>query len=313
MFQFDAGTYDDTIARYGSDIVTVEGNTAAVVPFLVERAIQSVDGVSSEEDALSWMNAVPVQDGDPEFEAWLYFVAWRYNGCMGCTSVQEKYRKATHEVMDEFGAEFWSEAGEVPSCDKVPPAGRLLEENERCFRGGGNPTYWRSESAGHGGGLRWTLTTDSEVIDNYGVWTFDFVKAGEYEVLVYTDGGTYGQSSAANYEIVHGGTTDTVVIDQTTVDGFQSLGVFDFAAGPEQHVRLNDNTGEPYAEDGTRLMFDAVSVKPPGDDEPDKPGEEEPDVPGGALGGCSTTGSQPSLWMLLALGLFARRRARPRR
>ncbi len=108
MFQFDAGTYAQTIAQYGEDIVTMEGNVDAVVPFLVTRAIQSIDGVNTEAEALAWMNSITIENGDEQYERWLYFVAWRYNGCMGCTSQINKYRNGTNKLYAEFGADFWT-------------------------------------------------------------------------------------------------------------------------------------------------------------------------------------------------------------
>ena len=107
MFQFDAGTHNQTISQYGRDIVTLEGNVSEVVPFLVQRAIESVPGISSEQQALDWMNAIPIADGDPEFEKWLRFVSWRFNGCQGCTSQANKYRNGTHMLQSELGSSFW--------------------------------------------------------------------------------------------------------------------------------------------------------------------------------------------------------------
>jgi hypothetical protein len=119
MFQFDAGTYADTIATYGPEIVTLQGNVDAVIPFLVRRAVESVDGVTTEQEALAWMNAITIIDGDADYEAWLYFVAWRYNGCKGCTAQINKYRAGTNKLRDEFGPEFWR-VEQAPDPD-VPP------------------------------------------------------------------------------------------------------------------------------------------------------------------------------------------------
>jgi uncharacterized protein (TIGR03382 family) len=107
MFQFDSGTYAQTLATYGPTIVTMQGNVDAVIPFLVTRAIQSVDGIDTAADALAWMNSIKIQNGDAEYEKWLYFVAWRYNGCMGCTTQINKYRNGTNKLRDEFGPDFW--------------------------------------------------------------------------------------------------------------------------------------------------------------------------------------------------------------
>ena len=53
------------------------------------------------------MNSIPPADGDSDFEEWLGFVSWRYNGCKGCTSQTNKYRQGTHRLRQELGDEFW--------------------------------------------------------------------------------------------------------------------------------------------------------------------------------------------------------------
>ncbi len=111
MFQFDAGTYSQTISQYGRNIVTLEGNTNEVVPYLVTRAVESVPGINTDQEALAWMNSIRPIDGDPEFEKWLEFISWRFNGCKGCTSQENKYRKGTHQVEREMGVEFWGNTG----------------------------------------------------------------------------------------------------------------------------------------------------------------------------------------------------------
>ncbi len=111
MFQFDAGTHNQTVNQYGGDILTLEGNVSEVVPYLITRAIESVPGVANEQEALAWMNSIRIVDGDPDFEAWLEFISWRFNGCKGCTSQENKYRKGTHDLQEELGADFWGSAG----------------------------------------------------------------------------------------------------------------------------------------------------------------------------------------------------------
>ena len=121
MFQFDAGTYQDTIRRHGGDIVTLEGNVNEVVPFLVSRAREFLPGTTSSQQALDWMNSIQVVDGDPQFEAWLEFIAWRYNGCKGCTAQEQKYRVATHRLLDEMGPAFWNAAAPIGAdCSQNP-------------------------------------------------------------------------------------------------------------------------------------------------------------------------------------------------
>ncbi len=129
-------------------------------------------------------------------------------------------------------------------------------------------------SAGHASDLVWTYTTDDAIEGNFGRWHL------------------------ARCAIHADGTTREAAIDQTAVDGWQSLGELDFAAGADQWIHLGDNTGEPLA-DRVQLGFDAVRVThvgapraeaPPGTDEP-TPGVEDPALGDDAAGGCSASGA----------------------
>src|SRR5690349_2443402 len=57
MFQFDSGTYADTLATYGDDVLTIEGNTGFAVEFMITRIINSVhvDNVSTRDEAIAFM------------------------------------------------------------------------------------------------------------------------------------------------------------------------------------------------------------------------------------------------------------------
>lgn len=263
LFQFDSGTYSQTIATYGPDIVTMEGNVNAVVPFLVTRAIQSVEGVNSEQEALDWMNSIPIVDGDPKFEDWLYFVAWRYNGCMGCTAQQDKYRAGTHTLLTEMGAEFWmssAEAGPPEGCLSVSSVGSEIEESSECFVEFGPSEYWRHESVGNGGSMAWTKTTDNAAATNYGMWYLHFANSGRYNLEAFSEG-AFAQSKRALYEVEHSGGTESVLVDQTRAGSWNGLGSFEFVAGDLYTIRLADNTGEEL---GLELAFDTLRVTPVG-------------------------------------------------
>ena len=88
-------------------------------------------------------------------------------------------------------------------------------------------------------------------------------------------------------------------LDQSAVDGWQSLGTFAFADGGSQWIRVADNTGEPLA-DKVQLAFDAVRVTR----------VEEPSTtsvqPEDETGGCNAGGHQ--LGIALGLMLFGLRR-----
>ena len=151
--------------------------------------------------------------------------------------------------------------GDCPRCEPIPPPGRTVEETEICFEAGGPMEYWRTESAGSGGSLMWTHTTDHDYVVNYAVWNLDFEEAGEYRVEAYADG-AWAQSRTAPYTVRHDGTDSPVVVDQTLVDGWTLVGEFPFAAGGDQWVRVDDNTGEPGSTN-TQIVADSIRLTRP--------------------------------------------------
>lgn len=320
MFQFDAGTYSQTIATYGPSIVTMQGNVDAVIPFLVTRAIESVDGVNSEAEALAWMNSIKIQDGDAQYEKWLYFVAWRYNGCKGCTTQINKYRNGTNKLRDEFGPDFWRiTPAEPATCAPIAAdAPRTIDETDGCFTKAGTPTSWYPSTKGTGGASLFTYTTDAAAEDNNATWTLTFTSAGRYRVEVYTDPAV-AQSQRARYTVTHAAGTSDVVIDQSATEGFQSLGDFDFTADESFSIHLGDNTGEKYISTAKiAIMFDAVRITPVDQIGGDGTGSDSDGdgVPDDMSGGCSIRhagGASGALSLVLVAGVLAGQVATRRR
>jgi len=147
-------------------------------------------------------------------------------------------------------------------CEEIPVAGRSVDQSETCFIGGGDPQYLHTEDAGYGDTLIWTHTTDSSTVDNYGRWNLEFTQAGRYRLEVFTPA-PWSQSTLASYLVHHAGDDASAVVDQSAVDGWQTVGDFDFTAGRDQWVRVDDNTGEP-ATGNVQLVFDAIRLTPVG-------------------------------------------------
>lgn len=116
MFQFDAGTYDQTLARDGQGILLLEGNIVRAVDFVTEIVRKNIPGVSTAAQALEWMNGMTVAQGDARLEQWAALLACRYNGACGSTSQAAKYRDATLRVLSEFGADFWRAGARFGKC-----------------------------------------------------------------------------------------------------------------------------------------------------------------------------------------------------
>lgn len=246
--------------------------------------------------------------GDPLFQQWGYFVSWRYNGCKGCSSQEAKYRDGTLLLNDEFGADFWAQSTDL--CALIPPEGRTIEEDDLCYRALGPHQFWRGAEGGHAGTFQWTKASDGDSPSNSPIWRLKFESAGDYEVRVYSDGGVYGMSRQAPYLVQYAGGSTLVLVDQSASEGWISLGVFPFDTGDGYQVRLDDNTGEPWADDpgGVKVMFDALRVDPP--DATIDPVIIDPDVPGDgdvegvfcAVSSHGVTGAWPLLFALVLLG-----------
>lgn len=111
MFQFDAGTFDDTLRREGDRVLYIAGNVAAAVDFVVNMVIRStyVSGVDNRAQAIDWINGVRIGNG--RWDPWIRTVTHYYNGCRpsySCFSSRyAHYRDNTTGVYSEMGADFW--------------------------------------------------------------------------------------------------------------------------------------------------------------------------------------------------------------
>lgn len=169
---------------------------------------------------------------------------------------------------------------DCPICEPIPSMGRVVDDRDLCFDKLGTPAYWHSENAGHDATLYWTYCVDSGA-DTIGVWNLTFDEAGEYRVEAYTDG-DWAESEQANYQVRHDGDTTPTDVDQSQTDGWTLVGDYQFAAGGDQWVRLEDLTGEPY-DDRVMIVFDALRLTRL-DPDPDG-GVVEPDGGTGSDGG----------------------------
>lgn len=307
MFQFDSGTYAQTISTYGDSILTVEGNTAQAVSFVVDRLIQDINGVNDWNTAVAYMNSIPMKAGQPKMEQWAKFLACRYNGCCStsslCTSRANGYRDNAINLYNEQGMAFWKTDDR---CAALPADG-VIEQRSECYMAGGDPRYWRHEAVGSGDASEWTKTTTAAQASNFARWTVKVPAAGKYSVEAYIKG---SEETAAKYAVVHDGMTDKVTVDQTMANGYVSLGDFQFAGTGDEYIELGDNTGTS----DRKLVFDAIRVTTldgMGSGSSDPGGDDTGGGGGmGGGGGCAAGGGAGGFSLvLLALGFLRRRRA----
>jgi lysozyme len=192
------------------------------------------------------------------------------------------------------------------ACEPIGPDGRTIDDSDGCFHAGGPASYLHRETSAGYGGLLWTYATADAHESNFADWRLDIAVAGRYRIDVFTPAG-FAQSRAARYRVIASGSPTYVVIDQTAINDWQSLGEFDLAAGTGQSVHLGDDTGEPEANE-VRLAFDAVHLTPVA-----RGGSGEPTPPDGSAGGCAASGDGSAAALFVIATLAARRRRRTAR
>ncbi len=170
-----------------------------------------------------------------------------------------------------------------PQCEIVVAGPEtVIDESGPCFaRTCQMGEAWWSYADGIGGASIATYTVDAEAPDCSGSWELKIGEPGLYRIEAHIPH-PVPVSRQAPYTIRHGGQQATVALSQADTAGWGELGVFEFAAGGDQWVRLDDNTGEPYTgQDGIRVIFDAIrliaveNIEPPLP-EPEPSPEAEP-------------------------------------
>ncbi len=169
MYQFDAGDFDDTLAREGERILRLDGNIEAAVDFvlaMVERSVY-VDGVANTSDAIAWVNAVEPQGN--AYDDWIKTVTHYYNGCIPsrCSVYDRQVKLYSDHLMaryNEFGHEFWYPSAppepQAPCVDCELFEGTLAGRGQSDVHPGG--TYFFSSSGRH---RAWLIVPDGADFD----------------------------------------------------------------------------------------------------------------------------------------------------
>ncbi|MBA2665001.1 MAG: peptidoglycan DD-metalloendopeptidase family protein [Bradymonadaceae bacterium] len=165
-------------------------------------------------------------------------------------------------------------------CGTMAAEGGIIDDDHACFFLLGNVSTWRQvNNAGHGGGLRWTFAYDGAQPDGYARWELNMAQAGKYRVEVHM-ASQYAKSKLARYAVRSSAQQADVRLDQTSAEGWRTLGEYDFADGADQWVELYDNTGEPLSAK-LELMVDALRlsriVPPTPDPDPEPDPDPDPD------------------------------------
>ena len=130
----------------------------------------------------------------------------------------------------------------VGGCEAAPADEEtIIDGGSACMRLLGPSKYWRTESAGIGGSLRWTKSTQGSEY-NVAQWKVEVAEAGQYRVAVHVDP-DHTTATDAIYEVVDAEASREIEVDQTIGDWIE-LGVFTFEPDAEgQQIRMSDAIG----------------------------------------------------------------------
>ena len=114
MFQFDGGTYSQTVAQYGRDVLTINGQVSLAVDFVLRIVKSSAYTTNAETDdkARAWIDHF-----DPNNAAlrdqWIKTVVQYYNGCQPSWSCwNDRYRTYSDgyrlAIDEPGGLGFWT-------------------------------------------------------------------------------------------------------------------------------------------------------------------------------------------------------------
>lgn len=199
-------------------------------------------------------------------------------------------------------------------CGLIPREGGIVDESGACFQRFGGASGWRWTGEGQQNSLVWTYAYTGDIADNYARWNLGFQEKGLYQVEVHIPAGS-ADVNAIPYTLSHASGESEIIVDQSTVNGWHSLGEFEFSTDAGQWLRLDDNTSVSVVTATARIAFDSVRLTRIGGTDADAgPGSSsDAGTEDGreSDGGCnsSTSGSSTGLvFLFLALGLTLRRR-----
>lgn len=174
MFQFDAGTFEQTLSRYGQDVLTIDGQIDHAIAFVTNMVKISAYTTNAETDAKAraWLDNFDPNNAASR-DQWIETVLRYYNGCQPSWScwaprVQTYTDGYDRAISEPGGLAFW--AGGSTSCDGSPAVGGAIAAKYRMLGGCGSflgkPTTGEVATPDGGrysvfekGSIYWTDTT----------------------------------------------------------------------------------------------------------------------------------------------------------
>lgn len=122
MFQFDAGTFSQTINTYGANVVTIDGQIEHAINYVVDmlkRSAYTGPSIDTLDRAKAWFRDFDI-DNTSQREIWIKTVVRYYNGCQpswSCWNQRYSHYQAglSKALSDTGGTAFWKTTGDGDS------------------------------------------------------------------------------------------------------------------------------------------------------------------------------------------------------
>ena len=139
MFQFDAGTFSQTLARYGNDVLTIDGQIRNAIDYSTNMVKISVYTTNAETDdkARAWLNNYDPNNATLRNQ-WISTVVRYYNGCQpGWSCWGPRYQTYSDgyfaAINDPGGLGFWGTPAR--RCNGSPPTVGSIDAKYRALGG----------------------------------------------------------------------------------------------------------------------------------------------------------------------------------
>ena len=233
MFQFDAGTFTDTLNQYGNDVLTVAGQTSHAIDYataMVRRSAYTTDA-ETDDKAGAWLDRF--DPANPTLvDQWISTVVRYYNGCQpgwSCwASRYQTYSDGFHLAISEPGGlAFWA-AGAGTRCGGSPAVVGAIETKYLALGGctsvlgvpikdeTGTPDAVGRYSVFDQGSIYWTAQLGAFEVHGRirDAWAAVGWEAGE---LGYPTSDEIAVAGGRRSDFQHGSITWTQATDQTAI------------------------------------------------------------------------------------------------
>lgn len=233
MFQFDAGTFQQTIAMYGGDVLTTAGQTSHAIDYAIWMVKVSAYTTDAETDAKArtWINQFDPSNATLR-DQWIKTVVRYYNGCQpgwSCwTPRYQTYADGYDLAISEVGGlGFWA-ARRGTRCGDSPAVVGEIESKYLALGGCGSvlgapitdetgaPDGVGRYSVFEKGSIYWSPQTGAHEVHGR---IRDAYKTAGWEAgsLGYPTSDEYGVSVGRRSDFQHGSITWTQSTDTTSI------------------------------------------------------------------------------------------------